>query len=148
MWSVMTKRFSGVEIRVSQLECCRAEWVRQPAGWKLKELPGTDFILPADLVILALGFEHVVHDGLIKELGLKLDERGNVAVYPVRNQDQIRPKGQTGQGFFSNGVNNYQTSERWVFAAGDTINGASLVVTAISSGREAAAAIDRWLKEA
>jgi NAD(P)H-dependent glutamate synthase small subunit len=124
MWSVMTKRFSGVEIRVSQLECCRVEWVRQHAGWKLKELPGTDFLLPADLVILALGFEHVVHDGLIKELGLKLDERGNVA------------------------VNNYQTSERWVFAAGDTINGASLVVTAISSGREAAAAIDRWLKEA
>jgi len=123
MWSVMTKRFSGVEVRVSQLECCRVEWIKQAGGWKIRELPGTDFILPADLVILALGFEHVVHDGLVKELGLKLDEQGNVA------------------------VDNYQTSELWVFAAGDTINGASLVVTAISSGRGAAAAIDQWLKE-
>jgi NADPH-dependent glutamate synthase beta subunit-like oxidoreductase len=122
MWSVMTKRFSGVEIRVSQLECCRVEWIKQPSGWNIKELPGTDFILPADLVILALGFEHVVQNGLIKELGLKLDERGNVA------------------------VNNYQTSEPWVFAAGDAVNGASLVVTAINSGREAAAVIDQWLK--
>jgi NAD(P)H-dependent glutamate synthase small subunit len=123
MWSVMTKKFSGVEIRVSQLECCRAEWIEQASRWQVKELPGTDFILAADLVILALGFKHVVHDGLIKELGLQLDERGSVA------------------------VSSYQTSEPWVFAAGDTIDGASLVVHAINSGREAAAAIDRWLKE-
>ncbi len=122
LWSVMTKKFSGVEVRVSQLECCRVEWVKQASGWKIKELPGTDFILPADLVILALGFEHVVHDGLIKDLGLKLNGRGDVA------------------------VDNYQTSEPWVFAAGDAVNGASLVVTAINSGREAAAAIDQWLK--
>ncbi|MHC4174745.1 MAG: glutamate synthase subunit beta [Planctomycetota bacterium] len=123
MWSVMTKKFSGVEIRVSQLECCRAEWVEQASRWQVKELPGTDFILAADLVILALGFKHVVHDGLINELGLQLDEQGNIA------------------------ANSYQTSEPWVFAAGDTIDGASLVVHAINSGREAAAAIDHWLKE-
>lgn len=121
MWSVMTKRFSGVETRVSQLECCRVEWVEQATGWNIKELPGTDFVLEADLVILALGFEHVVHDGLIKELRIQLDKRGNVE------------------------VNNYQTSEPWVFAAGDTVSGASLVVHAINSGRKAAAAIDRWL---
>ena len=122
LWSVMTKKFSGVEVRVSQLECCRAEWVKQANGLKIKELPGTDFILPADLVILALGFEHVVHNGLIKDLGLKLDDRGNLE------------------------ASNYQTSEPWVFAAGDSVNGASLVVSAINSGREAAAAIDQWLK--
>lgn len=123
MWSVMTKKFSGVEIRVSQLECCKVEWVEQAGRWKIKELPGTDFTLIADMVILALGFEHVVYDGLVKGLGLKLDERGNVA------------------------VDNYQTSEPLIFAAGDTVNGASLVVSAIHSGREAAAAIDSRLKE-
>jgi glutamate synthase (NADPH/NADH) small chain len=122
MWSVMTKRFSGVEIRVSQLECCKVEWIKQADGWKIKELPGTDFALAVDMVILALGFEHVVHNGLIKEIGLQLNKRGDVA------------------------VNNCQTSEPWVFAAGDTINGASVVARAIQSGREAATAIDRWLK--
>lgn len=86
-------------------------------------MPGTDFILTADLVILALGFEHVAHDGLIKELGLQLDERGNIA------------------------VDNYQTSEPWVFAAGDTVDGASLVVHAINSSRQAAIAIEQWLNE-
>jgi glutamate synthase (NADPH/NADH) small chain len=123
MWSVMTKKFSGVDIRVSQLECCRVEWISQTNGWNIREVPGTEFVLEADLVILALGFEHVMHHGLIKQLGLKLDERGNVA------------------------VNNYQASEPWVFAAGDTINGASLVVHAIDSGRQAAIAIDRFLNE-
>ena len=123
MWNIMTKKFSGVEIRVTQLECCRVEWIEQTKGWQIKELPGTDFVLEADLVILALGFEHVVYDGLIKQLGLQLDEQGNIA------------------------VNSYQTSEPWVFAAGDTIEGASLVVHAINSGREAAAAIDWWLIE-
>jgi NAD(P)H-dependent glutamate synthase small subunit len=123
MWSVMTKRFSGIEIRVSQLECCRVEWIEGTRGWQIKTLPGTDFVLEVDLVILALGFEHVVYDGLIKDLRLQLDEQGTVA------------------------VSNYQTSEPCIFAAGDTVNGASLVVNAINSGLQAAAAIDRWLKE-
>jgi glutamate synthase (NADPH/NADH) small chain len=91
--------------------------------WKLKELPGTDFIRDADVVLLAMGFLHVTHNGLVKELGLDLDGSGNLA------------------------VENCQTSEPSVFAAGDTINGASLVVRAINSGREAAAAIDDWLKK-
>ncbi len=69
-----------------------------------------------------MGFVHVVHNGLITELGLELDSRGNVA------------------------TKNFQTSQPWIFAAGDTINGASLVVRAIDSGRAAAIAIDRWLK--
>jgi glutamate synthase (NADPH/NADH) small chain len=132
----MTKKFSGVETRVTQLHCCKVEWIRKNGSpstslgmvstsnrWKLKELPGTDFIRDADVVLLAMGFLHVTHNGLVKELVLDLDESGNPA------------------------VNNYQTNEPSVFAAGDTINGASLVVRAINSGREAAAAIDDWLKK-
>jgi glutamate synthase (NADPH/NADH) small chain len=123
MWSVMTKKFSGYETRVGHLHGCTVEWLEKAGSWKLKEVPGTDFVLQADLVILALGFLHVRHDGLVKDLGLKLDQNGNIL------------------------VQNYQTSEPWVFAAGDTVNGASLVVRAIHSGREAAAAVDLWLKE-
>ena len=111
-----------METRVTQLHCCRVEWVRKNGTWKPKELPGTDFNLDADLVLLAMGFLHVKYDGFVKKLDLKLDESGNVI------------------------VSNYQTSQPWVFAAGDTINGASLVVSAIDSGRQAAAAIDRWLR--
>jgi glutamate synthase (NADPH/NADH) small chain len=73
--------------------------------------------------LLATGFLHVLHNGLVKELGLKLDDSGNVV------------------------INNYQTSQPAIFAAGDTVNGASLVVRAIDSGREAAVAIDNWLKK-
>jgi glutamate synthase (NADPH/NADH) small chain len=123
LWSIMTRNFSGAGVRVGQLNCCKAEWFKKKGKWQIKEVPDTDFTLEADLVILALGFEHVMHEGLIKALGLKLDERGNVA------------------------VNNYQSSQPGIFAAGDTVNGASLVVSAINSGREAAAAIDQWLRQ-
>ena len=122
-WAVLTKKFSGVETRVTQLECCQVEWTRKNGSWKLKELEGTDFTIKADVVLLALGFLHVTHSGLVEKLGLKLDGSGNVA------------------------VDNYQTSEPWVFAAGDAVSGASLVVRAINGGREAAAAIDIWLTE-
>ena len=121
-WSVMTKKFSGVETRVTRLHCCNVEWIRKNGTWKLKELPGTDFTLEADIVLLAMGFLHVTHNGLIKGLGLNLDELGNLA------------------------VNNYQTSEPWVFAAGDSVSGASLVVQAVNRGRRAAAAIEDWLR--
>ncbi len=122
IWSVTTKKFSGVGTQVAQLHCCEVEWIRKNGSWNPKELPGTDFTLSADIVLLAMGFLHVIHNGLIKELDLELDGSGNVA------------------------VNNYQTGQPWVFAAGDTINGTSLVVQAVNSGREAAEAIDNWLK--
>ena len=77
----------------------------------------------AELVLVAMGFVHVTHAGLVEDLGLQLDERGNVV------------------------VDNHQTSEPWVFAAGDTVRGASLVVHAIRSGQDAAAATDRWLRQ-
>ncbi len=121
-WSICTKKFSGVETDVTQLHCCRVEWFQEDDGWKFKELPGTEFSLDVDMVLLAMGFLHVSHSGLVKELGLQLDESGNVA------------------------VENCQTSLPVVFAAGDTSIGASLIVRAIDSGRQAAAAIDNWLK--
>jgi glutamate synthase (NADPH/NADH) small chain len=122
-WSVVTRKFSGVETRVTQLHCCRVEWFTEDGSWKLKELPGTEFTLDADMVLLAMGFLHVTHDGLVKELELKLDEKDNVA------------------------AQNGQTSRAEVFAAGDTTSGASLVVRAIDSGRQVAASIDSWLRK-
>ena len=123
LWSVMTKRFIGTDILVSQLLGCQVEWITGPQGWEVKEVSGTEFRLPVDLVLLAMGFVHVTHAGLVQNLGLRLDERGNVL------------------------VNHHQTSEPWVFAAGDAVRGASLVVHAIRSGQDAAAAMDRWLRQ-
>ncbi len=120
-WSIMTKRFLGAETRLTQLEGCEVKWHKTADSWKLKEIPESEFSCQADLVILAMGFLHVAQDGLVRNLELKLDDSGNVA------------------------VDNFQTSQPWVFAAGDTVSGASLVVSAINSGRQAAAAIDKWL---
>jgi glutamate synthase (NADPH/NADH) small chain len=120
-WSVLTKAFSGFTDKVSHLHACEIDWVETAKGWEMRERPGSDFTLRADLVLLAMGFLHVVHEGLIEQLGVALDRRGNVKV--------------------TNGM----TSVEGVFAAGDTSRGASLVVHAIHEGRQAAAAIDRWL---
>ena len=123
MWGVMTKQMTGTETRVSKILCCQVEWIQKDSGWKIKEVPGTEFTLDADIVLLAMGFLHVGHEGLITELGLELNQQGDLA------------------------VQNFQTSQPWIFAAGDTINGASLVVRAIDSARAAAAAIDLWLRD-
>lgn len=120
-WAVTTRKLSGEQNQVKELHCCEVEWTKDSGNWEIKELPGTNFVLPADLVILAMGFVHVVHEGLIRNLDLQLDDKGNIV------------------------VNNCQTSEPWVFAAGDAVSGASLVVSAINSGRQAAMAINRWL---
>ncbi len=124
LWGVMTKRVLGVGTRVSQIQCCRVEWENKDGRWEMRDVPDSEFDLKADLVLLAMGFVHVVHEGLVEGLGLKLDARGNVE------------------------VNNYQTSQPWVFAAGDTVSGASLVVRAIDAGRKAAAAVDQYLRKA
>ncbi len=89
----------------------------------MRPVPGTRRVIETDLVLLALGFEHPVLDGLITELGLELDGRKNVRI-----------------------DGSLTTSIPKVFAAGDTVSGASLVVNAIASGRRAAKAIDRYLK--
>jgi glutamate synthase (NADPH/NADH) small chain len=87
------------------------------------EVPGSEFEMAADLVLLALGFLGPVQAGLIEELGLKLDARGNIEAP----------------------VNDYRTSEPGIFAAGDCRRGQSLVVWAQWEGREAARAVDEYL---
>lgn len=120
-WSVLTKALSGQHGRVTHLHGCEVDWIPGPRGWEMKERPGTDFTLPADLVLLAMGFLHVVHDGLIEQLEVECDRRGNVV------------------------TRDGMTTQDGVFAAGDTVRGASLVVHAINDGRMVASAIDRWL---
>jgi glutamate synthase (NADPH/NADH) small chain len=117
-WSVATTRFTGDESgNVKQLHATRVG----PAP-KFEPIPGTEFPLDADLVLLAMGFLGPVKNGLIAQLGVKLDARGNVLA------DQ-----------------NYMTTAPGVFAAGDMRRGQSLVVWAITEGRNAARGVDRYL---
>ncbi len=126
-WCVTTKEFIGENGKVSKIRCGRIEWERDDQGaWNLKEIEGSEFELPADLVLLAMGFVHPVHEGMLNELGVNYDERGNV-------------KGATG------GPAAYRTSIDKVFAAGDMRRGQSLVVWAILEGRQCARAIDEFL---
>jgi glutamate synthase (NADPH/NADH) small chain len=116
-WSIATTKFSG-EGRVQQLHAVR---VGPPP--KFASVPGTEFTMEADLVLLAMGFLGPVRNGLISQLGVDLDPRGNVAT------DQ-----------------NNMSSVPGVFAAGDMRRGQSLVVWAIAEGRKTAAAVDAYLK--
>ena len=115
-FAVMTTKFSGADGVVKKLHCARVDG-------KIKPMPGTEFELDADLVLLAMGFVHPVHEGMIKELSLELDARGNVKADTV----------------------SYQSSNPKVFAAGDMRRGQSLVVWAIREGRQAAHAVDKFL---
>ncbi len=118
-WAVSTTRFTGDENgNVKQLHVAR---VGPPPIFEL--IPGTEFALDADLVLLAMGFLGPVRNGMIEQLGVKLDGRGNVAA------DE-----------------NYMSSVPGVFAAGDMRRGQSLVVWAIAEGRRAAQGVDRYLK--
>ena len=107
-WSVLTKRFIGEKGRVKKLSC---------------EAHGSEFELEADMVIIAAGFLHPEHTGLVSDLNIKFDERGNV---------------KTGA--------DYETSVSKVFSAGDMRRGQSLVVWAISEGRRSAHYIDKYLE--
>lgn len=124
MWNVLTKRFIGEEGRVKKISAAVVEWEHDGSGgYGMHEIPGSDFEIKADLVFLAMGFTHVVQGGLVRDSGVDLDSRGNIAV------DE-----------------NYMTSVEGIFAAGDSVRGASLVVWAIQYGREVARAIDRYLR--
>lgn len=120
-WSVVTKSFSGNDGKVEKLHCISVEWV--PNGMNMQEIPGTGFELKADLVLLAMGYLHPVHAGLLAELGVALDPRGNVKADTMA----------------------YQTSVPKVFTAGDMRRGQSLVVWAIREGRQAARSVDEFL---
>jgi glutamate synthase (NADPH) small chain len=126
-YAMLTKRFSGREGRVERLHGIELAFdndaMGRPLVQTMRELPGTEFELPADLVLLAMGFVHPVHEGLVKGLGVELDERGNVRA----------------------DTRSFATSEPGVFAAGDARRGQSLVVWAQWEGREAARAVDAYL---
>ncbi|MEP0844561.1 MAG: glutamate synthase subunit beta [Phycisphaerae bacterium] len=122
-WSILTRRFLGEAGRVTGLETVTVEWVSDNGSQpRMREVPGTEKIWPADLVLLAMGFTGPETDGIIAQLHVALDERGNVKT-----------------------DGRYQTSVPHVFACGDMRRGQSLVVWAISEGREAARGVDEFL---
>ncbi len=123
-YNILTKNFSGRNGRIEKMSAVRLEWgppdeTGRPA---MIEIPGSEFDLDVDLVLLALGFIHPEKDGMLDQLGVELDGRGNVATAP-----------------------NKMTSVPGVFAAGDMARGQSLVVWALAEGREAARGIDEYL---
>ncbi|MBN1428245.1 MAG: glutamate synthase subunit beta [Anaerolineae bacterium] len=122
LFSVSTRKFMAGKGRVGRLAATRVDWQEDNGRYRMVEIHGSEFELETDLVLLAMGFEHVVHEGLVDEMGLALSPRGNIAV------DE-----------------NYMTSVDGVFSAGDAIRGASLVVWAIQEGQEAARKIDAYL---
>jgi glutamate synthase (NADPH/NADH) small chain len=126
-WSVATKEFIGENGKLKKLHCVRVEWNKDDQGrWQMSEIEGSDFEIEADLALLAMGFVHPVQEGLLNDLGVEYDPRGNV-------------KGDT------EGENAYKTSIDKVFAAGDMRRGQSLVVWAIREGRQCARAMDEFL---
>jgi glutamate synthase (NADPH/NADH) small chain len=123
-WSVSTTKFSGRHGRVEKLHAVRVNFQKDDQGRsRMAEIPDTAFELDVDLVLLAMGFAGPEKRGLLTDLEVALDARGNVAV------DE-----------------NYMTNVDGVFAAGDMKRGASLIVWAIAEGRKAAAGIERYLK--
>ena len=115
-FAVLTQQFEGENGHVQKLVCARADETFKP-------IPGSEFELKADLVLLAMGFVSPLREGMIEQLGVKLDARGNVEANVLK----------------------YQTSVAKVFAAGDMRRGQSLVVWAIREGRQAARSVDEFL---
>ncbi len=121
-WSVMTKALEGNN-KVENLQGVEVDWAKDENGkWQLSEKEGSQFSVKADLVLLAMGFVHCTHKGLVEQLGVSLDDKGNII------------------------TKDFMTSAEGVFAAGDTVSGASLVVRAIDQGRKTAESVNGWLK--
>jgi glutamate synthase (NADPH/NADH) small chain len=129
LWSVNTKSFVGRNGKLEAIQACRVEWAEKEGRQAMTEVPGSDFEIGADLALLAMGFTHVVQNGVVAGFGLELDGRGNIGV--------SGPDGKSAGGF--------RTSNPKVWAAGDALSGASLVVRAIADGRAAAEAIVKAL---
>jgi glutamate synthase (NADPH/NADH) small chain len=118
-WAVVTKRAVGVNGQLTGLECARVEWV----NGKMQDVPGSEFTLKADLVLLAMGFVGPIQTGLIEQANVALDARGNVAA----------------------NMTDYTTSQEGIFSCGDMRRGQSLVVWAIREGRQCARSVDLHL---
>ena len=123
-YGILTKYFSGSEGKLERLHAVRVEWKQPENGGRpaMTEVAGSDFVVETELVLLAMGFLHPEHDGMLTQLGVELDGRGNVKVDANR-----------------------MSSVSGVFAAGDAARGQSLVVWAIAEGRETAREIDLYL---
>jgi len=123
-YSILTKGFSGHDGQIRKLHAVRIEWGPPDASGRraMREVPGSEFEIETELVLLALGFLHPQHEGLLEQLGVELDPRGNVKTDAQR-----------------------MTSVPGIFAAGDMARGQSLVVWAIAEGRHAAHGIDKLL---
>ncbi|MBN3041232.1 MAG: glutamate synthase subunit beta [Candidatus Omnitrophica bacterium] len=131
-WAILTKKFIGLQGKLQKLLCVQVEFAiesreervesRERKCPVMREIPGSEFEIECDVAILAIGFLHPEHKGLINDLKLKLDGRGNISTGP-----------------------DYMTSQKGVFSAGDAHRGQSLVVHAISEGRRAARAIDEYI---
>ena len=122
-WAVTTKQFIGQDGQVAAMQIARLEWRESNGRQTMVEVPNSAFEIKTDLVLLAMGFVHPVHAGMLEELGVALDPRGNVRA----SEDD------------------YQTSVNKIFAAGDMRRGQSLVVWAIREGRQCARAVDEYL---
>ncbi|APV49218.1 glutamate synthase [Betaproteobacteria bacterium GR16-43] len=126
-FAVATKSFNAKGGKLESLTACHVEWVKDAkGGMAMKEVAGTEFTIPAELVLLAMGYLHPVHEGLLAELAVEKDGRGNVKAT-------------------TDGKGCYATSVPKVFAAGDMRRGQSLVVWAIREGRQAAREVDLFL---
>ncbi|HEY9380146.1 MAG TPA: glutamate synthase subunit beta [Burkholderiales bacterium] len=127
-WAVTTKAFKGANGKVQKLVCARVEWKKDDATGQMKmaEIPGSEFEIPADLVLFAMGFVGPVHTGMIEQSGVAKDARGNVRAT-------------------TDGAGCYQTSDPKIFAAGDMRRGQSLIVWAIREGRQCARSVDEYL---
>ncbi|MDR1122354.1 MAG: glutamate synthase subunit beta [Dysgonamonadaceae bacterium] len=121
-WNLTTKRFIGENGRVTGVEIAEVEWTKSPDGRMSMKETGKSEIIPAELVLLSMGFVHPVHEGLLDELKVSYDARGNVAA--------VAPN---------------QSSVSKVFVAGDVTSGASLVVRAMDSGQRAAKVMGEFL---
>ena len=122
-WSLASKRFIGEEGRLTGVEVAEVEWTKEDSGRFVMKETGKIEVIPADLVLLSMGFVHPVHEGLLDDLGVKYDAKGNI--------EAVKPN---------------ESSVAKVFVAGDVTLGASLVVRAIDSGRKAAEAIENYLQ--
>lgn len=118
-WSILTKEVIGENGQVTGLNCVRVEWIDR----EMREIAGSEFVIPADLILLAMGFTGPKKAGLLAQAGVELDARGNVAA----------------------NTRDYVTSDPAIFACGDMRRGQSLIVWAIREGRQCARAVDEAL---
>ena len=123
-YAVLTKSFTGSNGKLEKLRAVRIEWKESTNGGRpsMEEVPGSEFEIETELTLLAMGFLHPEQDGMLAQIGVDLDGRGNVAI-----------------------DGNRMSSVPGVFAAGDAARGQSLVVWAIAEGRETARAMDVYL---